>query len=492
MSSEPPQNGRTATQQSSQAVATDRHPPHNLDAEEGLLAACLLDGGQDVLTLCMEARLRHDAFYKPAHQVLFHVMMDLYAKNVMADEVVVIDHLASHNIGSVRWLKEKQRLTPATTTLLDLIGGPSTILEITNRVETTTHARYWLQIVRDKWILRRLIDTSRNIVEQAYSSQGELNHFIDTVEQQILAINEDRIQDSAQKFEVAVDQAANLINMMLQGRNESGVLTQYRDLDDRTFGLHPGQMIVLAARPSMGKTSFALNIAENVALPPGGKDGHGVLVFSLEMPSEQLAMRMLCGRAKVNLKKVRDRMISKDQVRELTRVGGELKRAPIWVDDSSGLNILELRAKARRMSQQHPIRLIVIDYLQLISGIDSRVPREQQISEISRGVKALAKELNVPVLVLSQLNRASEKENRMPRISDLRESGSIEQDADMVFLLDSPRSNDKNPASPVIPQAAHERLLIIAKQRNGPTGDFKLTFIPDFTRFENYTSQSSE
>ena len=207
------------------------------------------------------------------------------------------------------------------------------------------------------------------------------------------------------------------------------------------------------------------------------------------MPSDQLAMRMLCGRAGVNMKKIRDRMLGHDQQRSLAREANVLRGAPIWVDDSSGINILEIRAKARRIHRQNDVKLVIVDYLQLVNGTDSRVPREQQISEISRGIKAMAKELNVPVIVLSQLNRSSEKENRQPRISDLRESGSIEQDADVVFLLANRQNTDDNPS---VPQAARERDLIIAKQRNGPTGSIPLTFIPEFTRFENYTSQPEQ
>jgi replicative DNA helicase len=247
-------------------------------------------------------------------------------------------------------------------------------------------------------------------------------------------------------------------------------------------------MIVVAARPSMGKTSLAMNIAENMAIPRKGKPA-GVLIFSLEMPADQLAMRMLCGRARVNLARIRDRIVSKEELKKLSQTGTEMQQAPIWVDDSSGLNILELRAKARRICQKEDISVILIDYLQLLSGTDQRVPREQQISEISRGTKALAKELNLPVMILSQLNRSSEKENREPRISDLRESGSIEQDADVVFLL-APNNDSEDKA--VVPQAQRERKLIIAKQRNGPTGDILLTFIPEYTRFENYIRPPSE
>lgn len=463
-----------------------RVPPHSVEAEEGLLGACLIDTDQGVLSSCMEVGLVAEAFFAPSHRVIFHLMMDLYASNDAVDEVTVLDALAGRSVGSVDWLKSQQRMTDPNTSLLSLIGGASVVTRLSSRIESTANARYWMEIVRQKWLLRRLISTASQIAEDAYTNQDQLDNFIGRVEEQILSINEDRSTDSAVKFDEAIKTADTLIKSILEGRQDSGVLTGYTDLDKMTFGMHNGQMVVLAARPSMGKTSLGMNIVENIAMPLRG-EGKGTLVFSLEMPADQLAMRMMCGRAKVSMRRVRDRMISREQQGDLARATKALKEAPIWVDDSSGLNILQLRAKARRICKQQKINLIVIDYLQLISGTDSRVPREQQISEISRGVKAMAKELDLPVLVLSQLNRASEKENRQPRISDLRESGSIEQDADVVFLLASKQNSDDNPT---VPQASRERDLIIAKQRNGPTGSVPLTFIPDFTRFENYTSQT--
>jgi replicative DNA helicase len=463
-----------------------RIPPHSVEAEEGLLGACLIDTDQGVLSSCMEVGLIAEAFFTPSHKVVFHLMMDLYAANQPVDEVTVLDALSSRSVGSIDWLKSQQRMTDPNTSLLALIGGTSVVTRLSSRIESTANARFWMEIVRQKWLLRRLISTAAQIAEDAYTNQDQLDHFIGRVEEQILSINEDRSTDSAVKFDEAIKTADTLIKSILEGRQDSGVMTGYIDLDKMTFGLHNGQMVVLAARPSMGKTSFGMNIVENAAMPVRG-EAKGTLVFSLEMPADQLAMRMMCGRAKVSMRRVRDRMISKEQQGDLARATKTLKEAPIWVDDSSGLNILQLRAKARRICKQHDISLIVIDYLQLINGTDARVPREQQISEISRGIKAMAKELDLPVLVLSQLNRASEKENRQPRISDLRESGSIEQDADVVFLLASKQNNEDNPT---VPQASRERDLIIAKQRNGPTGSVPLTFIPEFTRFENYTAQT--
>ncbi|MGA1204894.1 MAG: replicative DNA helicase [Opitutales bacterium] len=471
-----------------------RIPPNSQEAEEGLLGSCLIDPAQDILSACLEAGLKPESFYQPSHKVIYHVMALLYRDNKAVDEVTVLDALASRTVGSIDWLKKAQRLTDPKTSLLNMIGGASGVTRLTNRIESIANARYWLEIVREKWLLRRLIETTTRVAEDAYVNQDQLEHFLGDVEAQILSINEDNAGDTAEKFDVSINSASTLINNILAGKTDDGVLTGYKDIDKMTFGLHAGQMVVLAARPSMGKTSLGMNIAENVAVPMQKRgttpEGKGVLVFSLEMPSEQLALRMLCGRARVSMKRVRDRLIGKEDQGKLARESGVLGEAPIWVDDTSGLNILQLRAKARRLHRQHNIDLIVVDYLQLISGTDSRVPREQQISEISRGIKGMAKELNVPVLVLSQLNRSSERENRQPRISDLRESGSIEQDADVVFLL-APRQNAEDNQEGV-PQASKERDLIIAKQRNGPTGSVPLTFVPDFTRFEDYTSQPVE
>jgi replicative DNA helicase len=265
----------------------------------------------------------------------------------------------------------------------------------------------------------------------------------------------------------------------------TGVTSGFKDLDAMTFGFQKAEMIIIAARPSMGKTSFALNIAEAAAMPRSAKtEPVPVLIFSLEMSASQLALRMLCARSRVNLKLLRDGLVSRDghEVNALGQAAEEFKKAPILVDDSSNLTIMELRAKARRIYARKKLGMIIVDYLQLISGTDPRAPREQQVAEVSRGLKAMAKELDLPVLVLSQLNRSSEKENRTPRLSDLRESGSIEQDADVVLMLSRPKDADEK-----FQVAANAADLIVAKQRNGPVGDLKLTFLQEITRFENFT-----
>jgi len=466
-----------------------RAAPHNIDAEEALLACCIIDPAQ-TLSLCHEKGLRAEAFYRPSHQILFTVTEALHEKRVDVDQISLADHLSGRVVGTLPGMSKDP---DAGKNLFEYIGGLAALNRITSRIESTVHAHLWLDIVFEKWVLRRLIRAATNVVEGCYRNEGELDSFIDGVEQEIFKISQDRVHEGAEHISGSVDEATLIINKIMQGESSAGILTGYKDLDKMTFGLHKGEMIVLAARPSMGKTSLAMNMAEYAAIPKHGEAAH-VLVFSLEMGADQLAMRMLCRRARANMRRVRDGTLSKDDFRAITSAAGELKKAPIWIDDVSHVTIMELRAKARRIQSTIMMKggsglgLIVIDYLQLISGMgDSRTPREQQIAEISRGLKGLAKELQVPVLVLSQLNREAEKENRQPRLSDLRESGSIEQDADVVLLLAKASESDDKSS---VPSGIRKVALIIAKQRNGPVGSVDLTFIPEFTSFENYTENA--
>jgi replicative DNA helicase len=304
------------------------------------------------------------------------------------------------------------------------------------------------------------------------------------VEQDIFKVTQDRVSDGAVQMKGPTSEAMAVITKMMMKKGElTGVSSGFKDLDAFTYGFQRQEMIILAARPSMGKTSLALNFAEAAALPRRG-EGVPILIFSLEMGAAQLALRMLCARAKVNMKLLRDGLLSKngEEQKRLVETADEFSKAPIFIDDSSHLSIMELRAKARRLQSRNKLGLIIVDYLQLLAPTDSKSPREQQVAEMSRGLKALAKELDVPVLVLSQLNRSAEKENRTPKLSDLRESGSIEQDADVVLMLARPKDADEK-----FQVAADSAELIVAKQRNGPVGDIKLTFLRDITRFENYT-----
>ncbi|MGY8693831.1 MAG: replicative DNA helicase, partial [Verrucomicrobiia bacterium] len=365
--------------------------------------------------------------------------------------------------------------------------GPIYVVELATQIETTAHANYFLDVVREKYLLRRLIHTATKTVKNCFEPQldGGLENFIDDIEKEIFAISDDRVADTSQPIKKSVDDAVKLVQKLIAGRGElAGLSSGFVDLDKMTFGLHGQEMIILAARPSMGKTSLAMNIAEAVALPEKpGSEGAGVLIFSLEMSAEQLAMRLLTSRAKVSSQRLREGFVNKEEQQALAQAAKELKNARMWIDDSGQMTINQLRAKARRIwARNDKMGLIVIDYLQLLAGTDPKIQREQQISEISRGLKTLAKELNVPVIVLSQLNRDSEKEKRQPKLSDLRESGSIEQDADVVLLLARPKD-----VGDEFSVAADTADLIIAKQRNGPVGDLKLNFRKEYTRFENYT-----
>lgn len=455
-------------------ISVDRVAPHSLEAEQALLGSCILEGGQESLTSCVESKITAESFFKPAHQTIFKAMLALYQEGSPLDEIILGDKLQAKG-------------------QLDEIGGYAYINVLTNRIDTPAHLQHYISRVRDTYLLRRLIHVSTKTIEKAYDDQESLDQFLENVEQEIFKISEDRITDHAKPLKDSMDEAINLVNLMLQRKGElAGVPTGFVDLDKITFGLNAQEMIVVAGRPSMGKTSLGLNIAEAASLPkPGTREPIPCLMFSLEMGADQLAMRMLCGRARVNMAKLKDGFISRESQEDLVRAAKELKNAPFWIDDTGNLTILELRAKARRMQAQleGKLGLIFIDYLQLISGTDSRVPREQQIAEISRGIKAMAKELKVPVIIASQLNRDSEKEKRQPRLSDLRESGSIEQDADVVILISKTKDADDELDASV---SAIPRELIVAKQRNGPTGSVPVIYQRNLARFENYTIQSQE
>ena len=448
------------------AAILGRTPPHSIEAEEYLLSCCLLDGS-DSIARCLEAKLPSAAFYSPANRLIYEKLCELYQKNPPVDVAVLAEELK-------------------TSKQLDSIGGFAYLTQISGRIPTTAQAQYFIDKVRELYLLRELIKVATGAVENCYSYQGGLEEFIDKVEQDIFKVTQDRVSDAAKPMKDPTHEAMNVITKMMMKKGElTGVASGFRDLDSLTFGFQKAEMIVLAARPSMGKTSLALNMAEAAAMPrKAGTEAAATLIFSLEMSAPQLALRMLCARAKVNMKLLREGLLSKNgtEQSELIKAADDFSKSPIFIDDSSHLSIMELRAKARRVHARHKLGFIIVDYLQLLSPTDPRVPREQQVAEASRGLKALAKELNLPVLVLSQLNRSSEKDNRPPRLSDLRESGSIEQDADVVLMLARPKDADEK-----FQVATDSAELIVAKQRNGPVGELKLTFLRDITRFENFT-----
>src|SRR5271166_1285760 len=365
---------------------------------------------------------------------------------------------------------------------LDEIGGPEYLSDLFSFVPSAANADYYIEIIREKYLLRQMIMTCNRVVSDCYDHREEVDALLDTVEQQIFSITSHNTQIDLRPTKQLVMEAINEIEQLYESRGSiTGLPTGFVELDRMTSGLHPAEMIVIAARPSMGKTAFAMNVAEHVALHAG----KAVAVFSLEMSSSQLVQRLLCSRAKVNLQKLRNGFLSDRDFPSLTAAAGKLAESPLLIDDTAGLSISELRAKARRLKAQHDIQLVVIDYLQLLKGSSRRSQdnRQLEISEISAGIKALAKELNIPIIVIAQLNRQPElRGNGKPRLSDLRESGSIEQDADVVGLL--VRAEYYETDEEAKQEVAGEAELIIAKQRNGPIG-VPLIFLKEFTRFES-------
>jgi replicative DNA helicase len=337
-----------------------------------------------------------------------------------------------------------------------------------------------------------MIHTCTDVVGRVYDYEGEVDALMDEVERDILRISESRVQGGAPPIKQLVSSAIGTVENYFNRQGVlSGVGTGFTDLDKMTDGLHGGEMIVIAARPSMGKTSLAMNIVEHVVL----QQKLPVAVFSLEMTAESLVLRLLCSQARVNLRNIREGFMTEADFPKLTNAAGKLSNAPLFIDDSAGLSILQLRARARRLWQQHGVKLFVVDYLQLLHSTARRSQenRQQEIADISSGIKALAKELSVPVLVLSQLNRELERDkSRKPRLSDLRESGAIEQDADVVGLLYKPSGGEDDEGGAMEEQDGLPVNLLIAKQRNGPTGDVNLTFLKSYTRFESAAKVSDE
>jgi len=449
----------------------DRLPPHSVEAEQGVLGCALL-APNECLGECIEKfAAGPDVFYDLRHRAIYELLAEMYDRKAAIDIITV-----------QQALKDKQQL--------EAVGGLAYLASLPDAVPSAANLAYYVEIVREKHVLRRMIGTCTEVVGRAYEHQGEVDALLDEVERDILRISGERISTESPDIKKLVHRAIHIIEDYHQRQGKLGGLgTGFMDLDKMTDGLHEGEMIVIAARPSMGKTSLAMNMVEHVVTQVRVPVG----VFSLEMTAEALVMRMMSSLARVNARNIRDGFLSERDFSRLTTAAGQLAKAPLYIDDSSGLSILQLRAKARRMAQQHGIKLFVIDYLQLLHSTARRAEnRQQEIADISNGVKALAKELKVPVIVLSQLNRELEKDkNRKPRLSDLRESGAIEQDADVVALLYKPSSGDEDetpgPEADGIPVN-----LLIAKQRNGPTGDVNLTFLKSYTRFESAAKISGE
>ncbi len=456
----------TAASSSVPTVPSDRVPPYSEEAEKGVLGSVLLDSVR-VMDICIEHQLDEESFYAPVHRTVFEAMLGLHGQSRVIDVLTVSEHL--RDAGQ-----------------LDRVGGVSALNQFIDSTPTAAHAEYYIDIVYQKHLLRRIINCARVAETECYGAVDSADQLLGAVEQAFLDINEQR-QGTVIPWSTAVKETMSHVDTILEtGKGVTGLSTGFENLDRITMGLRAGEMIVLAARPSMGKTSLAMNIAENVALGKLDPDGktHPVGIFSLEMSYDALAMRMLCSHAGVPSQKIQRGYVSKVDHGRLVQTASVLNKAPIFLDDTGGLDVLELRARARRMWKKHDVELIVIDYLQLMHSKEyARQGRQIETSQISGNIKAMAKELRIPILVLSQLSRAPEQRDKTgrPKLSDLRDSGAIEQDADVVFMLRRPcRYPDDD---------QHEDKLLaivdVAKHRNGPTGEVQLNFEEEYTRFRD-------
>jgi len=441
--------------------AVNKIPPHNLEAEQSVLGAILLD--RDALNKAMEV-ISPDDFYHGAHRIIYRCMLDLDDRNEPIDLITLTNYLRDRGD-------------------LEKAGGASYISSLLNQTNTTANIKYHSRIVKEKSLLRSLLESSNEIMARVYEGGLDAEDMVDYAEQRIFEISEKRISVSFEKMDSLLGDTFKTIEELYSKKYAiTGVPSGFSDLDKITTGFQSGDLIIIGGRPGMGKTAFCLNIAQNVAL----KAKMPVAIFSLEMSKKQLAMRMLCSEARVDSNRVRTGYISKEDWPALTRAAGDLSSADIFIDDSSYLSVLEMRAKARRLKREHGLGLVIIDYIQLMKGRERLERREQEISEISRSLKALAKELEVPVIALSQLNRLVEQRRPpIPTLADLRESGAIEQDADVILFLyrDEYYYRDKSDNKGVAE-------VHIAKQRNGPAGvSVKLSFISEYTRFEDYSDR---
>jgi replicative DNA helicase len=434
-------------------------PPHSLEAEAAVLGGILLDN--TALDRVAESVSAED-FYRDAHRKIFRAASELSQRSEPVDLLTLTEAL-----------KTRGELVE--------VGGAAYVAELADRALSAANIQYHARIIHEKAILRGLIATAAEIVSRGYEAREEVARFVDEAEQAIYQIAEKKTRGAFTRVGDMITETFRHIEQLYERKEMvTGVATGFTDLDRMTAGLQPSDLIIVAGRPSMGKTSFCLNIAEHVAI----ETGTGVAVFSLEMSKEQLVLRMLCSQARVDLSKVRTGFLAQKDFPRLAQAAGRIHDAPIYVDDTPALSALELRAKARRLKRDKEAKLglIIVDYLQLMRGSGGRdESREQEISQISGSLKALAKELRLPVIALSQLNRQVEGRNPpKPRMADLRESGAIEQDADVIAFI----YRDEVYNSQSRDQGVAE--IIVAKQRNGPVGDVRLTFRSEYTRFENF------
>jgi len=435
----------------------ERPLPHNLEAERSILGAVMLEN--HALNAAVE-RLRSDDFFLPQHRHIFERMVQLAERQQAIDTVTLMEDLARRGE-------------------LEAAGGVPYLSQLADGLPRVTNVEHYARIVKEKSILRSLIHSTAAIQEQALAGGEEADTILDRAESQIFQLAEDRVKAGLIGVKDLVkDGFERLEKIFSEGRRITGLPTGYSSLDNETAGLQPSELVILAARPSMGKTALALNIAENVAM----RTREPVAIFSLEMSKESLLLRLLSSHSRVDAHKFRTGHLNRDDWSKITTSLAELGEAPIWIDDSASSTVLEMGAKARRLKRDRGLSLVIIDYIQLVVPTLNRrsANRQEEVSSISRALKGLAKELKVPVLVLSQLTRAPEREERKPQLADLRESGAIEQDADVVLFINRP--NFYKTDLPDEERAKAE--LIIAKQRNGPTGNLNFVFLSRNTRFE--------
>lgn len=432
----------------------DRMPPQNIEAEQAVLGAIFLE---EQALITVSERLKPEDFYRTAHQRIFQVMLDLSAKREPVDLVTVTAELQNHN-----WL--------------DDVGGVNYLSDLANSVPTAANVEYYSKIVEEKALLRRLIRAATNIAAEGYTSSEDVDVILEEAEKSILEVSQKKTKSNFVSIKDVLIETYEKIEMLNRHKGEiTGLPTGFTELDRMTAGFQRSDLIIVAARPSVGKTAFALNIAQNVAK----KTGENVAIFSLEMGAQQLVQRMLCAEGNINAQKIRTGNLDPGDWEKLTMAMGSLAKTGIYIDDTPGIKVNEIRAKSRRLKQEKGLGMIVIDYLQLIQGSGRRGEnRQQEVSEISRTLKELARELDVPVIALSQLSRSVEsRQDKRPMMSDIRESGSIEQDADIVAFLYRDDYYDKESES------KNTIEIIIAKQRNGPVGTVELAFLKEFNKF---------
>jgi replicative DNA helicase len=438
-------------------LSSHKLPPQNLEAEQSVLGGILIEN--EAINRVMEI-LDADDFYRDGHRKIFNALINLSERDEPADLITLTNELRKID-------------------QLDSIGGASYLASLIDSVPTAANIEYYAKIVKEKSILRKLIQTSTEIITQSYEDRGDVEVFLDEAERAIFDISEKRVRPSFFSIRDVVKESFKTIERLFQKKElVTGVPSGFKELDRMTAGFQPSDLIIIAGRPSMGKTAFCLNVAQYAAV----ENKIPVAIFSLEMSKEQLVIRMLCSEAHVEGTRLRTGFLNESDWPKLTIAAGNLSESPIYIDDSAALSVLELRAKARRLKSERGLGMLIIDYLQLMKGRTRVESRQQEISEISRSLKALAKELNIPVIAVSQLSRKTEERTgNRPQLSDLRESGAIEQDADLILFIYRDEVYNRAEDNPNRGKAD----VIIGKQRNGPIGKIELAFLDKFTTFKD-------